>query len=231
MLRIDEKEISLLDKNYKNSEIYHNLMKKKRQLIIKGIIDKILSIILIIVLSPVLIVLSILIKLDDWDGSILYTQQRVTQYGKVFNIYKFRSMIENADKVGGLVTTDNDMRVTKIGKYLRKFRLDELPQLFNIVKGEMSFVGTRPEVTKFVECYDDNMIKTLYLPAGVTSLASIKYKDEEKLLKNKKDIDKIYLKKILPAKMKYNIEYLKNFNLMNDFKIILLTIFKIFIRR
>ena len=221
----------MLDKNYKNSEIYHNLMKKKRQLIIKGIIDKILSIILIIVLSPVLIVLSILIKLDDWDGSILYTQQRVTQYGKVFNIYKFRSMIENADKVGGLVTTDNDMRVTKIGKYLRKFRLDELPQLFNIVKGEMSFVGTRPEVTKFVECYDDNMIKTLYLPAGVTSLASIKYKDEEKLLKNKKDIDKIYLKKILPAKMKYNIEYLKNFNLMNDFKIILLTIFKIFIRR
>ena len=154
----------------------------------------------------------------------MYKQERITTYGKAFKIFKFRTMIENADKIGSLVTMDNDGRVTKLGRFLRKVRLDELPQLFNILFGQMSFVGTRPEVQKYVNCYSEEMLATLFMPAGVTSLASISFKDEEKYLNSDESVEDVYINKILPDKMKYNLEYIENFNIFYDMKLMFKTV-------
>ena len=163
------------------------------------------------------------IKVDS-PGEIFFRQVRVTQYGKSFRIYKFRTMVSNAEKIGNQITINQDIRITKIGKKIRKCRLDELPQLINIIKGEMSFVGTRPEVPKYVAFYSKEMLATLLLPAGVTSSASIAFKDEEQLLKNEKDIDIAYVEKVLPQKMEYNLEGLRNFSFSEDIKIMLKTV-------
>ena len=198
---------------------YEILRKKKTQLLLKRLFDIIVSLILIIILSPVLLILSIWIKLDS-EGPVFYRQERVTQYGKIFRIFKFRTMVTNADKIGSLVTTQNDSRITKVGSKIRKCRLDELPQLFNIFVGDMSFVGTRPEVKKYVDKYTSEMYATLLLPAGVTSLASIKYRDEDEIIKEKTDegktVDQAYIEDVLPEKMKYNLEYIVNFNMGRD---------------
>ena len=172
---------------------------------------------------PVLIIIAILVKFTS-KGPILYKQERITTYGKAFKIFKFRTMIENADKIGSLVTMDNDGRVTKLGRFLRKVRLDELPQLFNILFGQMSFVGTRPEVQKYVNCYSEEMLATLFMPAGVTSLASISFKDEEKYLNSDESVEDVYINKILPDKMKYNLEYIENFNIFYDMKLMFKTV-------
>lgn len=140
-----------------------------------------MSLIMIIITSPLLILLSIWIKLDS-KGPVFYRQARITQYGEIFHIYKFRTMIVNADKLGTLVTTKNDVRITKVGNKIRKCRLDEIPQLFNVLRGEMSFVGTRPEVKRYVDSYTDEMKATLLLPAGITSVASVKFKNEEDVI-------------------------------------------------
>lgn len=213
-------------KNEKVEYYYHIL--KKRQLELKGkrIFDIIVSLLLLVLLSPLLLVLSLFIKIDS-KGAVLFRQVRVTQYGKRFRIFKFRTMIENAEQFGTQVTTQSDMRVTKIGKILRKYRLDEIPQLFNILLGDMTFVGTRPEVQKYVDHYTDEMKATLLLPAGVTSKASMQYKDEEDLLQSTQDADKIYITKILPAKMKYNLEALENYSFWSDLKTMLLTIIEV----
>ena len=161
---------------------YYELLRKKVvSLLVKRIFDVIMSIVLLIILSPVFLIVSLFIKIDS-KGTVFYRQERVTQYGKRFKIFKFRTMVVNADKIGSFVTINNDSRVTKIGKKLRKYRLDEIPQLLNILTGNMTFVGTRPEVPKYVAYYTDEMKATLLLPAGVTSKASIEYKDEEKIL-------------------------------------------------
>lgn len=198
---------------------YEILRKKKGQLILKRIFDIICSSILIVLLSPVLLFISIWIKLDS-KGPIFYRQERITQYGKVFRIFKFRTMVTNADKIGTLVTTQNDSRITKVGNKIRKCRLDELPQVFNIFLGEMSFVGTRPEVQKYVDAYSNEMNATLLLPAGVTSLASIKYRDEDEILEQKtklgKTVDQAYIEDVLPEKMKFNLEYINEFNIGRD---------------
>lgn len=164
----------------------------------------------------------------DSEGPVFYRQERVTQYGRIFRIFKFRTMVVNADKKGALVTTRNDSRITKVGQKIRKCRLDEIPQLFNVLMGDMSFVGTRPEVKKYVDAYSDEMLATLLLPAGVTSLASINYQDEDEIISKYVDashsIDEVYIQRILPDKMRYNLEYLKEFSIFKDILLCIKTV-------
>ena len=214
-------------KNEKTKEYYDILNSKKITLFLKRLFDIIFSTILLIVLSPILIILAIAIKIDS-KGPIFYRQERITQYGKIFKIFKFRTMIFNADKIGALVTTKNDSRITRVGNIIRKCRLDEIPQLINILVGDMTFVGTRPEVKKYVERYTDEMKATLLMPAGVTSIASIKYKNEDeiigKYIEQGENIDDIYVNRVLPEKMKYNIEYVKKFTIFQDILICVQTV-------
>ena len=216
-------------KNKKVKYYYDILSKKRLQLLLKRLFDILMSLILLIILFPILLIISIIIKIDS-KGPIFYRQIRITKYGKEFKIFKFRTMVVDADKKGSLVTLNDDQRITKIGKKIRKIRLDELPQLFNILLGDMSFVGTRPEVKKYVDFYNEEMLATLLLPAGVTSKASIEYKDEDEIISKyskKENIDDIYIKRILPEKMKYNLEYLKNFNILLDLKLCINTVLKV----
>jgi lipopolysaccharide/colanic/teichoic acid biosynthesis glycosyltransferase len=202
---------------------YEKLKKKRLELWIKRLFDIIFSLLLIVLLFPWMLVIGIAVKVTS-PGAVIFRQIRVTTYGKRFQIYKFRTMVSGAERKGTQVTVSGDDRITSVGKFLRKVRLDELPQLFNVLKGEMSFVGTRPEVEKYVACYEDKMYATLLLPAGVTSWASIAYKDEERLLAKGEDTDAIYTKEILPEKMKYNLEYMENFSLWEDVRILFQTV-------
>lgn len=202
----------------RNDEIkpyYDILSKKKFSLFMKRVFDITVALIMLIILSPLIIVVSILIACSS-KGGVFYRQERVTKYGKIFRIHKFRTMVANADKVGSLVTTAQDNRITGIGKVLRKLRIDEVPQLFDIIAGDMTFVGTRPEVKKYVDNYTPEMLATLLLPAGLTSEASIRFKDEARLLDNADDVDKVYIEQVLPPKMKYNLESIKNFGFFKD---------------
>lgn len=219
-----------LPENMKNDSVkkyYDILAKKKFSLAIKRIFDIIFSLLLLILLLPVLVLLAIAIKIDS-KGPVFYRQERITKNGKSFRIFKFRTMVQNADKIGSLVTVGNDSRITRIGKVIRKIRLDELPQLINILKGEMSFVGTRPEVKKYVEKYTDEMMATLLMPAGVTSYASIMYKDEDEVISNLqksgKTVDEIYIEDVLPEKMKYNLEYIRKFSFGYDIRLCFKTV-------
>jgi len=203
---------------------YYDILQKKRvSLICKFIFDRVVSILMLVGLSPVFVILAILIKLDS-DGEVFFRQVRVTHYGKKYRIYKFRTMVKNAEAIGNQVTTYQDMRITKMGKKLRGCRLDELPQLINILKGEMSFVGTRPEVVKYVDQYTEEMMATLILPAGVTSEASIVYKDEEKLLSESSNADETYVNDVLPQKMKWNLDSTLEFSFFSDIRTIIRTI-------
>ena len=216
-------------KNKKVKYYYDILSKKRLQLLLKRLFDILMSLILLIILFPILLIISIVIKIDS-KGPIFYRQIRITKYGKEFKIFKFRTMVVDADKKGSLVTLNDDQRITKVGKKIRKIRLDELPQLFNILLGDMSFVGTRPEVKKYVDFYNEEMLATLLLPAGVTSKASIEYKYEDEIISKytkKENIDDIYIKRIWPEKMKYNLEYLKNFNILLDLKLCINTVLKV----
>lgn len=210
---------------------YYDILKKRKgSLLIKRLFDLIVSLIMIIVLSPALVALAIWIKVDS-EGPVFYRQVRVTTGGKEFRIFKFRTMVVNADKIGALITAEHDPRITKVGNKLRKCRLDELPQLFNIFLGEMSFVGTRPEVKKYVNEYTDEMNATLLLPAGVTSLASVCYKDEDEIMAEytSKGIstDEAYMKHVLPDKMKYNLDYLRNFSFWGDMGLMIKTVISV----
>ncbi len=210
----------------KNSEVkryYEIIEKRKIALVFKRIFDIAVSSLLILSLLPVLLIVALLIKLDSPGGAI-FAQQRVTKYGKVFKIFKFRTMVSNAEKLGSKVTKNEDPRITRVGKWLRKFRIDEFPQIFNIFIGDLSFVGVRPEVMHYVKQYTPEMFATLLLQAGVTSLTSIIYKDEAKLLENAKNPDDTYVNEILPEKMKYNLEYIKNFGFWYDIKIMVKTV-------
>jgi lipopolysaccharide/colanic/teichoic acid biosynthesis glycosyltransferase len=202
---------------------YYELLRKKvGTLLIKRLFDIVMSIVLLIILIPVFLIVSICIKADS-KGPVFYRQERVTQYGKLFKIFKFRTMVRNADKQGSLVTINNDCRVTNIGRKLRKYRLDEIPQLLNILVGDMTFVGTRPEVPKYVAYYTDEMKATLLLPAGVTSKASIEYKDEEKILKEAENTDRVYVERILVEKMRINEESIKAFSFFSDMALLIRT--------
>lgn len=205
---------------------YDLLQKKKISLFFKRVFDIVVSLIMIILCSPILLVISILIVKDS-KGGVFYRQERVTQYGRVFRIFKFRTMVQNADQIGTQVTVSNDSRITKIGSKLRNCRLDELPQLFNIFLGDMTFVGTRPESVHYVKSYTNEMYATLLLPAGVTSEASIEYKDEADLLDQADDVDSVYINKVLPEKMRYNLNSIKEFSFFKEIATMFRTVFAV----
>lgn len=194
---------------------YDILCKKSFSLGMKRVFDIVVSTIMLVCLSWLFLILAIAIKLDS-PGPVFYRQERVTRYGEKFKIHKFRTMVNNADKKGTLVTVKNDSRVTRVGRLIRKCRLDEVSQLIDVFEGSMSFVGTRPEVQKFVNFYSPEMMATLLLPAGVTSEASILYKDEDRLLDRADDVDKVYVEKVLPGKMYYNLKSIERFNFFSD---------------
>ena len=215
-----------LPKEMQNEQVrpyYDYLAKHKMSLAVKFLLDKVLAVILLLVLSPIFLVIAVWIKCDS-AGEVFFRQERVTRYGEKFRIYKFRTMVKNAESLGSQVTTNADMRVTKVGKKIRACRLDEIPQLINILKGEMSFVGTRPEVPRYVEHYTEEMYATLLLPAGVTSEASIEYKDEERLLAEADNADEVYISKVLPEKMRWNYSGLGKQGIVEDIKVMLRTV-------
>jgi lipopolysaccharide/colanic/teichoic acid biosynthesis glycosyltransferase len=207
---------------------YEVLQKKKISLFFKRIFDIVGASFLLFLLWPVLLSVALIIKFES-KGDVLFKQIRITAYGKQFYIYKFRTMVANAELMGTNLTVKNDSRITKTGAFLRKYRIDEFPQLFNILKGEMSFVGTRPEVTKYVEHYTDEMYATLLLPAGVTSIASVDFRNEEELLHGASDPESKYISEVLPQKMKLNLQYVKSFSIISDVLIIIKTIRTVFI--
>lgn len=202
------------------------LDRNRAQLVLKRAFDILVSIILLVILAIPMMIIAVLIKIDS-KGPVFYRQERVTTYGKHFRIHKFRTMVSNADKIGTAVTVGNDSRITKVGSKLRHLRLDEIPQLFDVLEGTMSFVGTRPEAVKYVEKYKPEYYATLLLPAGITSEASIRYKDEEKLLSISDDTDKVYVEEILPSKMKWNLESIMKFGFFKNILTMFRTVFAV----
>ena len=205
------------------SPYYEALSKRKAGLFFKRLFDIFAALDLIILLGIPMLIIAIMIKSDS-KGPVFFRQERVTSYGAKFRIHKFRTMVNNADKIGSSVTVDNDNRITKVGSKLRNHRLDEFPQLFDVLSGDMSFVGTRPEVVKYVDRYSDEMKATLLMPAGITSIASIEYKDEAELLDKAEDADEVYIKEILPAKMKFNLKSVKEFGFFKDIGVLFKTV-------
>lgn len=202
---------------------YDALNRHKAGLFFKRVFDVFASLCLIILLGIPMLIIAIMIKSDS-KGPVFFRQERVTTYGARFRIHKFRTMVNNADKIGTSVTVDNDVRITRVGAKLRDHRLDEFPQVFDVLAGTMSFVGTRPEVVKYVDRYTDEMNATLLMPAGITSIASIEYKDEAELLEKAEDADEVYVKDILPEKMKYNLKSVKDFGFFKDIGVLFKTV-------
>ena len=195
---------------------YWEILDRKRgQLALKRIFDVAAAFVLLILLMIPMAVIAVWIRLDS-EGPVFYRQERVTRYGKHFRIHKFRTMVSNADQIGTAVTVGNDSRITGAGARLRRLRLDELPQVLDVLSGNMSFVGTRPEAVKYVEQYLPEFNATLLLPAGITSEASIRYKDEDRLLNSANDVDSVYLKQVLPEKMKWNLESIRHFSFLRE---------------
>ena len=206
---------------------YYDILKKRRfSLLLKRIFDFVIALLLLVILAIPMAVIAILIKRDS-KGPIFYRQVRVTTYGKLFRIHKFRTMVNNADRIGTAVTVSGDARITKVGQKLRDLRLDELPQVFDVLEGNMSFVGTRPEALKYVERYQPVFNATLLLPAGITSEASIRYKDEASLLDAAKDVDKVYIEQVLPEKMKWNLDSIEHFSFFKDVQTMFRTVFAV----
>lgn len=196
-------------------EYYDILVKKRLSLKIKRIFDVVVAIGVLIITAIPMMIISIKIATES-PGGVFYRQERITTYGKKFRIHKFRTMVANADQIGTMVTVSEDSRITPTGSLLRKYRLDELPQVFDVLVGNMSFVGTRPEATKYVKKYTKEMRATLLLPAGITSKASIRYRDEAKLLDVAENVDKVYVEQVLPAKMEYNLASIRKFSFLSD---------------
>ena len=205
---------------------YDILSSKKYSLILKRIFDVLVASVLLVILAIPMIIIAVMIKLDS-PGPVFYRQERVTTYGKHFKIHKFRTMVSNADKIGSAVTVENDNRITRVGAKLRGLRLDELPQVLDVLSGNMSFVGTRPETVKYVDKYKPEYMATLLLPAGITSEASIRYKDEATLLNITDDIDRVYVEDVLPGKMKYNLDSIKNFSFWREIVTVFRTVFAV----
>lgn len=208
-----------------NEEVryYYDILRNKSfSLGLKRLFDIVVSSILLICLSWLFLILAIAIKLDT-PGPVFYRQERVTRYGRIFKIHKFRTMVNNADKKGSLVTVKNDNRITKVGQLIRSYRLDEIAQLIDVLKGDMTFVGTRPEVKKYVDMYKKSWMATLLLPAGVTNLTCIYFKDEDQMLSDVRDVDKKYIDEILPIKMKWNLRGIKEFSFLQDIKLMFMT--------
>ena len=203
---------------------YYDILRRHRGgLTAKRGFDIAASALLLAALSPVLLAVSAAVAADS-RGGVFFLQERVTAYARHFKIIKFRTMVPDAESLGSQLTMSGDMRVTRVGRFLRKSRLDELPQLVNILVGDMSFVGTRPEVPRYVARYTNEMLATLLLPAGVTSEASIRYKDEYKLLTGAENVDDAYVQKVLPGKMYYNLKAIEDFSILNELRTMLRTV-------
>lgn len=218
-----------LPPNMQTEEVrkYYDLLKKKKgALFFKRLFDIAVSFLMLCILFPIFLILAIAIKIDS-RGPVFYRQVRVTQFGKEFRIFKFRTMVQNADKIGAQVTLNRDPRITRVGNVIRKCRLDELCQLIDVFRGTMTFVGTRPEVTKYVQMYTPEMMATLLLPAGVTSETSIYYKDEAELLNAAEDPDRVYVEDVLPGKMFYNLKAIEGFGFWHDIKVMFMTVFAV----
>lgn len=208
-------------------KVYYDLLSKKQfQLGLKRALDVVVAVIMLIILVIPMLIVAVMIKLDS-PGPVFYRQERVTVYGKRFRIHKFRTMVNNADKIGFAVTVDGDARITKVGNRLRNLRIDEIPQLIDVLTGNMSFVGTRPEATKYVKYYSNEMNATLLLPAGITSEASIRYKDEAELLDAADDVDKVYIEIVLPEKMRYNLQSIRKFSFLGEIVTMFRTVFAV----
>lgn len=208
-------------------KVYYDILsRKKGSLVLKRIFDIVVGVILLILLAIPMLVIAVMIKMDS-KGPVFYRQERVTRYGKKFRIHKFRTMVNNADQIGSAVTVGGDSRITKVGAKIRDYRLDELPQVLDVLSGDMSFVGTRPEATKYVEKYSNEMLATLLLPAGITSEASIRYKDEAKLLDAADDVDRVYVERVLPGKMKYNLQSISRFSIFSEINTMFRTFFAV----
>lgn len=205
---------------------YDNLKKHEKELYLKRAFDVVAASILLVLLAPIMLIVAIWIKVDS-PGPVFFRQTRITQYGKEFKIFKFRTMVNNADKLGSAVTVGNDTRITRVGATIRKYRIDEFPQLFNVLFGDMSFVGTRPEVPKYVSAYSNEMFATLLLPAGITSKTSIEYKDEDAMLESSEDVDIVYVNNVLPDKMYWNLKGISNFNAISELIIMIQTAFAV----
>ena len=203
------------------------LRKKNFSLFWKRVFDVFVSGVMLVLLLPLFLIISLAIVIDS-RGGVFYRQERVTQYGKHFRIFKFRSMVRNADQKGTLVTVGGDARITRVGRFIRKFRLDEVSQLIDVFRGTMTFVGTRPEVPKYVDQYSPEYLATLLLPAGVTSMAAIKFKDEDRLLVGKTDVDRAYVVDVLPQKIRWNLEEIKKYGFWRDIRIMFLTVHTVF---
>lgn len=207
-------------------EYYDILVKKKKSLKLKRVFDVVAGVGVLIVTAIPMIIISIKIATES-SGGVFYRQERITAYGKKFRIHKFRTMVANADRIGSSVTVSGDSRITPTGAFLRKYRLDELPQVFDVLAGNMSFVGTRPETTKYVKQYTKEMRATLLLPAGITSEASIQFKNEAELLDTADDVDRVYVEQVLPTKMKYNLESIRKFSFFKDIKTMIRTMVEV----
>ena len=208
-------------------EYYDILAKKKGALGLKRGFDVVIAVIMLIIFAIPMLIIAIMIKLDS-PGPVFYRQERVTTYGKLFRIHKFRTMVNNADKIGSAVTVGGDARITKVGNRLRNLRIDEIPQLIDVLSGNMSFVGTRPEATKYVKQYTNEMNATLLLPAGITSEASIRYKDEATLLDAADNVDRVYVEEVLPEKMKYNLQSIRGYSFVREIETMFRTVFAVF---
>ena len=207
-------------------EYYDILAKKKLSLKLKRAFDVVAGVCVLIVTAIPMLIIAIKVAVES-PGGVFYRQERITTYGKKFRIHKFRTMVANADKIGSTVTVSGDSRITPTGAFLRKYRLDELPQVFDVLSGNMSFVGTRPEATKYVKKYKPEYYATLLLPAGITSETSIRYKDEAQLLDVAEDVDRVYVDEVLPAKMKFNLQYIRKFSFLGEINTMLRTCFAV----
>jgi lipopolysaccharide/colanic/teichoic acid biosynthesis glycosyltransferase len=206
-----------------------SLRKKRVTFIFKKTFDILVSFIMILALSPVILILSILIVIDS-GFPVFFRQERMGKDGKTFRIFKFRTMKNNTATANG-ITLHNDIRITRIGEFLRKYRLDEIPQLFNIIKGEMSFVGPRPDLPKYYMVDDYGYKSVLLVRPGVTGEATLKFKDEDKILSISENPEKTYTEEIFPQKIRLNIDYIKRISILYDFKIMIHTFFSVFIKK
>lgn len=217
---------------FRNPEVrpYWEILNRRRiQLSLKRVFDLIAGMVLLVVFAIPMLIIAVWIRIDS-PGPAMYRQERVTTYGKHFMIHKFRTMVANADRIGSSVTVGSDNRITSVGSKLRKLRLDELPQLFDVIEGNMSFVGTRPEVIKYVDQYKPEYYATLLMPAGITSEASIRYKDEDRLLNSIDNVDDVYINTVLPEKMKWNLNSIREFSIVRDIQTMFRTIFAVLSR-
>lgn len=207
----------------KKLDIVQVLEQRKPQLIAKRAMDIVISGAALVVLSPVLLLVALLIKIDD-PGPVFYRQVRVGKDGKTFRIFKFRSMVVDADKKGLQITIGRDPRITRMGAFLRKTKLDELAQLINVFVGDMSFVGPRPEVPRYVELYTPYQRQVLLVRPGITDYASIAYRNENDLLAGAQDPEKMYIETIMPDKIELNMKYLHEISPLTDIRLIFKTI-------